>query len=212
MQAYRKPPNQLSEEIPYTAELLWKKNNRGLGLGIDGLLSLNTDPYVSESARNKLYFTGGSQHDNSFNREWLRPRATLHYAFSPHWKIHLQAANTLYVRSGDKGIQLSLGLSWTSKGITPREKKLSRFKEYFITANVTKVSKRERFIQIDRGLDADIYKGMKFDIYSSGFSNDNRLLASGIVWQVESSKSVIRLAERYSKNKKIEPGSIARGY
>ena len=210
--AYRKPPNQLSDEVPYSVKLLWQKNNRGLSLGIDGLASLNTDPYVSESARDKLYFTGGSRHDNSFNRQWLRPQATLYYALSPHWTIHLQAANTVYVRSGDKGMQFGLGLSWTSKGITPSEKKINRFKEYFITANVTKVSKRQRFVQIDQGLGADIYKGMKFDIYTSGFSKESSLLASGIVWQVESNKSIIRLTKRYNKNKKIQPGSIARGY
>ena len=209
---YRKPPNQLSEEIHYIMTLLWKKNNRGLNLGIDGIASLNTDPYVSESARDKIYFTGGSRHYNSFNRQWIRPYVSFHYAFKPRWKIHLQASHTMYVRSGDKGLQMGVGLSWTSQGITPAEKKINRFKEYFITANVTKISKKQHFIQIDQGLNADIYKGMKFDIYKAGFSNDNSLLASGIVWQVESGKSIIRLFERYNKDKKIQPGAVARGY
>ena len=207
---YRRPPNQLSEEIHYLLEYLWQKKGLGLGVGLDGVVSLQTDPYITESARPKSS-TGGTRHYNSFNQEWMRPYVSLHYVLSPHWRIHFEASQVVRALSGDKGTVLGLKVSRTSKGVTATQKKIEKFKEYNIEANVTKVSKKQHFVQIDRGMDADILKGMKFDIYQVGLMKENELLASGVAWEIASNKSVIRIFKRYS-DKKIKPGTIARGY
>ena len=208
---YRRPPNQLSEEIPWQLEFLWQKKRQGLGLGIEGLVSLKTDPYPIESRRPKQSFTGGTKLYNSFNRQWFKPYLAAGFALSPHWKMSLKASRSMQVLSGDTGWGVGLGLSRTSRGITPRQKKIQAFKEYSMEATVVQVSPKQHFVQIDQGLNADISKGMKFDIYSDGFSDENKLLASGIAWKVLSKKSIIRIFKRYTK-KKIKPGTIARGY
>ena len=207
---YRRPSNQLSEEIHYLLELLWQKKTYGLSLGIDGTASLETDPYPSESGRPQ-YVTGNTNLYNSFNRQWLKPHLALHYAFSPRWKIDLKGSQAIQVLSGDTGLEIGLRLSLISQGITLTQKKIRTFKEYSIEANVTDVSKKKFFVQIDQGLNADISKGMKFDIYEEGFAHDNKILASGIVWKVLSKKSIIRIFKRYT-DKKIQPGAVARGY
>ena len=179
-------------------------------MGVDGIFSLQTDPYLTESVRPKVP-TGGTKLYNSFNREWVKPYATLHYSLTPHWKISLGASQAIRVLSGDKGTEIFLSLSRTSKGITSTQKKITAFKEYSIEANVIKVSKKQHFVQIDQGLTADISKGMKFDIYKVGLMSDNTLLASGVAWEVGVNKSVIRIFKRYT-DKKIEKGSVARGH
>ena len=211
---YRQPPNELSEEFRYHLEFFWQKKSHGLSLGVDGILSLQTDPHMTESGRNSswpAHSTENTRLYNSFNRQWLKPYATLHYALSPRWKIRLGASRTMRVLSGDNGFEIGLGLSRTTEGVTPIVNKITKFKEYSIEANVIKVSKKQNFVQIDRGLASDISKGMKFDIYKVEFGGDNTLLASGIAWKVGSRKSIIRIFKQYT-NKKLQKGALARGY
>ena len=210
---HRQPPDQLSQEIYYLLELFWQKRNRGLSLGVDGIISLQMDPYIMESSRKsaKKKLTGGTYLYNSFNRQSFKPYAALHYRLSPRWTVSLGASQNMQVLSGDRGLEISLNLSRSSKGISHTKKKIGKFKEYFIESNVTQVSKKQLFIRINQGLTADISKGMKFDIYQMGFTGDNTLIASGIAWKVGLNKSIIRIFKRYT-DKKIQRGMVARGY
>jgi len=89
--------------------------------------------------------------------------------------------------------------------------KVESFKEYHIDGSVLKVSARGNFIKIDQGLSTDVEKGAKFDIYQTDYFGGNLLVASGVVFEVGSDWSVIKLTKKY-KDIEIKPGFAARGH
>ena len=207
---YRAPGNDLSREIHYLLEALWRKNNWGFILGSDGVFSLKNDPYTEVGER-PFQKTGGTNLFNSLNREWLKPYISIRHAYSNNKIFHFKVAQTAHAVSSDKGMEFGFGITWGSQGITRGQQKIRTFKEYLAETTITKVSSKGNFVRIDAGLYSNIKKGMKFDIYQTNFSGDNKLMASGIAYKVGTNTSILLIKKLY-RGKRVKKGFIARGY
>lgn len=207
---YNSPPNDLSSEIIFKAEAVYKWTRLSLLAGIDGIHSLKRDQYTDDPISKPLMARGATYLFNSLNREMTAPYLGGHYAFDK-FLLGLKAQTIVSGKSTDKGNTLLASLTWNSEGVTPKSVKIGSFKEYHIDGSVLKVSARGNFIKIDQGLSTDVEKGLKFDIYQTDYFGGNELVASGVVYQVGSDWAVIKILKKY-KEIEIKPGFAARGY
>lgn len=207
---YNSPPNDLSSEIIYKAEALYQFTNLSLFAGLEGIRSLKRDQYSDTPLLKPVLSEGQSNQFNSLNREITAPYMGLNYAFN---KIlfSLKGQSVIGGVSTDKGNLILAGITWSSEGVSAESVKVESFKEYHIDGSVLKVSARGNFIKIDQGLSTDVEKGAKFDIYQTDYFGGNLLVASGIVFEIGSDWSVIKLTKKY-KDIEIKPGFAARGY
>lgn len=207
---YNSPPNDLSSEILYKAEGLYQFTKLGLFAGVEGIRSLKRDQYTDTPLLKPLLSEGQSTQFNSLNREITAPYLGLNYAFKK-LLFSLKGQTVMGGVSTDKGNLVLAGITWSSEGVSAESIKVESFKEYHIDGSVLKVSARGNFIKIDQGLSTDVEKGAKFDIYQTDYFGGNVLVASGIVFEVGSDWSVIKLTKKY-KEIEIKPGFAARGY
>lgn len=207
---YNSPPNDLSSEVVYKAEALYKFTRLSLLAGIEGIHSLKRDQYTNEPTLKPLMSKGQSYLFNSLNREMTAPYIGVNYAFDK-FLFGLKGQSVISGKSTDKGNIILAGLSWNSIGVTSESVKIDSFKEYHIDGSVLKVSARGNFIKIDQGLSTDVEKGAKFDIYQTDYFGGNVLVASGVAFEVGSDWAVIKLTKKY-KEIEIKPGFAARGY
>lgn len=210
---YNSPPNDLSSEVLYKLEALYKFTRLSLLVGIEGIYSLKRDQYTETPSLKPLLNTGPSRPSfifNSINREKNMPYIGANYAFDK-FLLGIKAQSIISGRSTDKGNIILASLCWNSAGVTSESVKIDSFKEYFVEGSVLKVSARGNFIKIDQGLSTDVEKGAKFDIYQTDYFGGNVLVGSGVVFEIGSDWAVIKLTKKY-KEIEIKPGFAARGY
>lgn len=207
---YSSPANNLSDEVNYKLEGMYRFTKLGVLAGVEGIYSLKNDEFTETPTLKAPQATGGSNLFNSINREKVAPYVGLNYSFDK-FIMAVKGQTVMSGTSTDKGNTISLNIGWSSDGITPESVKVDSFKEYQVDGSVLKISARSNFIRIDQGLSTDVEKGMKFDIYQTDYFGGNVLVASGIVYEVGADWSIIKLVKKY-KDIEIKPGFAARGY
>lgn len=205
---YHLAPTNLSDEILYRIELAKPFSNLLLAVGIDGVMSMNQDEF-SEAPSLKPQIEGGvSGLFNSINRSATIPYLRAGYAFE-QFAAHLKLGTVMSGTSTDEGNFFQAGLSYSFGGTSASVMRIENFKEYYVEASVLRVSPRAKFLKIDKGLAADIKKGMRVDIFQTDFFGGNALIASGVVFEVQADSAIIRLEKRFS-DREIRPGFTAR--
>ena len=207
---YSSPSNNLSGEIHYNLEGMYRFTKLGFFAGIEGVKSLKNDPYTETPRLKPLQATGVTSLWNSINHEKMAPYIGANYAFD-RLLVGIKGQSVISGKSTDKGSAFLINFDWSSEGITAESVKVDSFKEYQIDGSVLKVSARGNFIRIDQGLSTDVEKGMKFDIYQTDYFGGNELVGSGIIYEVGADWSIIKLTKKY-KEIEIKPGFAARGY
>lgn len=212
MIGYRSPGDELSDEIIYKAEGIYSFKTLAFFGGVEGIKSLNRAGENEGGTFNKAPInTGGvTKYFGSTNREVVSPYIGAHVAWE-NFIFSLKGQTVMAGRSTDKFNTFGLSVRWSNKGKTISEKMENSFKEYAVDGSVLKVSTRGNFIRIDQGLSTDVEKGMKFDIYQTDYFGGNVLVATGIVHNVGSDWSIIKLTKKH-KDIIIKPGFAARGY
>lgn len=201
---WRRPGTNLSPEIYWQAEAALVWSGFALLAGVDGVSSLKNGDETRP-----VYNTGSSQLYNGLNREWLRPYIGMNVSLGDSWRAELQAGQTLSGRSTD------LGQSFGIQIIRRIEKNLSRskdasFKTYDLEASVSKVSPKQGYLVIDKGIADDISKGMKFDFYDFDYIDGNDLVASGIVVKVQADTAIVKISKIYNAKKQLKTGLVGR--
>lgn len=207
---YSSPANNLSEEINYKLEGMYRFTSLAFLAGVEGISSLKKDEFTDTPAQRPRQATGASGLFHSLNREKIAPYLGAHYAFD-RFIVGLKGQTVISGTSTDKGNSILLSVGWNSEGVSAESVKVESFKEYHIDGSVLKVSARGNFLRIDQGLSTDVEKGMKFDIYQTDYFGGNVLVASGIVYEIGADWSIIKLLKKY-KEIEIKPGFAARGY
>lgn len=207
---YSSPANNLSAEINYKLEAMYRFNKFGVLGGVEGIYSLKDDEFTEEPGKKAIQTTGGTKLFNSINRERIAPYIGANYSFDK-FIMAVKGQSVISGTSTDKGNTILMTIGWNSDGVTPESVKVDSFKEYLVDGSVLKVSARSNFIRIDQGLSTDVEKGMKFDIYQTDYFGGNVLVGSGIVYEIGADWSVIKLVKKY-KEIQIKPGFAARGY
>ncbi len=207
--SYVSPPNNLSQEINYKLEGVYWPASFGFVLGVNGIKSLNKDPYANDPSLKPQIALGGTSLFNSTNRELMAPYVGINYDFQK-FNFESKVGTVSSGVSTDKGIFFIFAINFGSKGQSKESVKVETFKEYTIDGSVLKVSARGTFIKIDQGLSTDVEKGMAFDVYQTDYFGGNVLVASGVAYEVGSDWSIIKLTKKY-KEIEIKPGFAARG-
>lgn len=210
--AYRLPANDLSSEVLYDLDSVWTFNKWGILVGLSGVYSLSTSEF-SEASERPVQATRVSALYNSHNRSYLAGKGSLFYQASPKWFLSFNASQVAMGQSTDKGLSLGLSLSYLAGGKSKKEleviKENKQFKDYRIDAEVTKVSPRGKFVQINAGLSSDINKGHIFDFYETDFYGGNTLVARGVVYESSLDSSIVKIVKLFA-SKRVETSMTAR--
>ncbi len=206
---YRRPGTDLSHELYYGLEgaLAWKYV--ALLAGVDGVSSLNNDPYEDDPVGKPILNTGGTRLYNSENREWVSPYVGLNFALGKTWRIELRGSQVVSGHSTDLGSAFGLNI------IKRMDKDATRlvdakFKSYDIEMNVTKVSPKKEYMVVDKGLADDILKGMRIDFFEFDYIGGNVLVASGVVIKINADTSIVKVTNRFNMSKDLKEGLIGR--
>lgn len=207
---YRQPGQDLSGEIYWHVEgaLAWKY--LALVAGVDGVSSMNNDPHTSDIENRPVFHTGRTALYHSYNREWIAPYAGLNLALGPHWRVEFKGSQVVAGRSTDVGT--TLGISLIRRVDDKKTNKIdSRFKEYDLEASISKISPKQGYVVIDKGLADDVQKGMRIDFYEFDYVGGNILLARGTVIQSKAETAIVKITHRYNTKKPLKEGMVARG-
>jgi len=201
---WRRPGTYLSPEIYWQGEAALVWSGFALVAGVDGVSSLKNGDETRP-----IYNTGSSQLYHGFNREWVSPYLGVNLALGDTWRAEFKASQTVSGRSTDLGQTFGLQL------VRRVEKDLSRardarFKAYDLEASVSKVSPKQGYLVIDKGLADDISKGMKFDFYDFDYIGGNDLVASGIVVKVQADTAIVKITKVYNAKKPLKTGLVGR--
>ena len=205
---YQLPPDHLSDELLYDVHYLFKGTMASLLLGVDGVISLQNDPFNESTSARPSMSTGVTNLFNSINRSWMRPKVELGL-WGESFGGRVFASRVFSGTSTDEGWSVGVGLTWVGKGIETTNSPDSNFKEYRDSATISKISPRSNFVKINRGISSDIERGMNVDIYQSDFFGGNILIASGTVFSVESDSAVIKV-NKIHRNIPIKKGFVVR--
>lgn len=205
---FHRAPNNLSNEVIYSAEVMVPFTKLALGGGIEGIYSLEGDEFSEVPEQKPAQATGVTRLFNSVNRSRMLAYAKGVYR-SNQWSLYAKAGIVNSGTSTDEGNLLAAGLTWDIGGVDPKRARVERFKEYNIEASILQVSPRGKFVKIDKGLAQDVSKGQRFDIYETDYFGGNKLMATGIVFEVSADEAIIRL-DRMIANGKVEAGFTAR--
>ena len=207
---YRRPGAALSSEINWQLEgaLAWKYV--ALVAGVQGVQSLNRDAYTDQPSEKPVINTGGSQIYNSINRQYMAPYLGLNLALGRKWRIEARYQTFTNVRSYDTGSLITVSLATRSEPDTVMLTD-QMFKEYELEATVAKLSPKQQFIIIDKGLASDVRTGQRFDLFHFDYLGGNVLLARALVIQVNADQAVLKITSRFSTKHPIKVGTIARG-
>lgn len=207
---YRKPGQDLASEIYWQVEgaLAWKYF--ALVAGVDGVSSMNNDPYENDEVNRPVFETGSSGLYHSVNREWIAPYAGLNIALGQSWRMEFRGSQVVSGKSTDLGTNFAVSLI---RRVDDKKtgKADSKFKDYDFEASITKVSPKKGFVVIDKGIAEDIQKGMKIDFYEFDYVGGNILLAQGIVIQAKADTSIVKITQTYNTKKELKEGVVARG-
>jgi hypothetical protein len=209
---YASPAANISDEVQYAIEgaLVWRKF--ALVAGLEGVNSMNTDPYASDADRpNKpALATGPSNFFNSINRNYQEVYGGINLKFGQKWRVELRAGQTMSGNDTDKfqtfGVNLVMRED-TPTGATYLE---SSSKFYSIEGEVIRVSPKGTYAVINVGLADGLRKGARIDLYSDNFLGGSKLVASGIVVKMGAGTSIIQIGRYYGVDK-VTTGLSARG-
>ena len=206
---YRKAGSHISDELYYQLEGAMAWTQFALLVGVDGVSSMNNDPYEGDPASRPSFWYGPTRLYNQENREYLAPYVGLNIALGKSWRIELRGNQVVSGRSTDLGTGFSFSLI-RREDKTEARLVDSKFKTYDIESTVTKVSPEQKYVVIDKGLADDVQKGMRFDFFEFDYVGGNILVASGIVLSTKSDSSVIKIVQRYNSRKELKSGLIGR--
>lgn len=204
------PANNLSREVRYRLGVNYKTISWAFISGIEGVYAIGDDEFTDSPTTKPI--SAASNYTSLFdsiNRQYVKPYIGINYAFKS-FMVGLRGQTTMNPVSTDSGTEVLFNISTQSMGETAEKLKVERFKDYIIDGAVLKVSGRGNFIKIDQGLQSDVEKGKTFDIYQTDYFGGNELVAEGVVYEVGSDWSIIKLTKKY-KNIEIRPGFSARG-
>jgi hypothetical protein len=206
---WRRPGNDLSTEFYWNGEIALQWRWVAVLAGMDGVTSLKNSTYESDSTDRPSWNTGVTQLYNSINRDWIAPYVGLNFAFSPVWRVELKVSQVVTGRSTDLGSGFGINLV---RRMDQSDEKIidSQFKTYDLEATVTKVSDKKTYVVIDKGLNDDIEKGMRFDFFEFDYVGGNILIARGVVLKVSADKSIVKLTHRFNLSKEIKEGLVGR--
>ena len=207
----RSPGRDLSSEIYWQVEgaLAWRYV--ALVAGVDGVSSMNNDPHEDEPANKPNYNRGVSELYNSTNREWIAPYAGINLALGKNWRMEFKGSQVVSGRSTDLGTSFGIALIRRVDESKKTQRADTKFKEYDIEATITKVSPKQGYVVIDKGVSDDVQKGMKIDFYEFDYVGGNVLLARGTVIQTKASTAIVKITQTYNTKKALKEGVIARG-
>jgi hypothetical protein len=207
---YRNNGSDLSDEIYWQIEgaLVWK--NLALVAGVDGLSSLNNDPYQDNDLDRPILNRGSTFLYNSINREFISPYAGVNFAFGQTWRIELRGSRSISGNSTDLGTDFGFSIFRRVEADLKKQSDKT-FKEYDFEASIQKVSPQNGYVVIDKGLADDVQKGTQIDFFEFDFVGGNILVASGIVIQVKSDTSVVKISQVFNDKNKLKEGLVARG-
>ncbi|MES2529303.1 MAG: hypothetical protein V4598_19605 [Bdellovibrionota bacterium] len=206
---WRRPGDDLSTEFYWNGEIALQWRWVAALAGIDGVTSLENSTYESDPTERPAWNTGVTQMYNSINREWMAPYVGLNFAFSHAWRVEFKVSQTVSGSSTDLGS--GFGISLVRRLDQSDEKIIdSQFKTYDLEATVTKVSEKKTYVVIDKGLNDDLEKGMRFDFYEFDYVGGNILIARGVVFKVSADKSIVKLTHRFNLSKEIKEGLVGR--
>lgn len=207
---YRKPGQDLASEIYWQVEgaLAWKYV--ALVAGVDGVSSMNNDPFEDDLPNRPVYETGSSGLYHGVNREWLAPYAGINFALGQSWRVEFKGSQVVSGKSTDLGTNFGISLIRRVDD-KKTDKADSRFKDYDFEASITKISPKKGFVVIDKGISDDVQKGMKIDFYEFDYVGGNILLARGIVIQSKADSSIVKVTHLYNTKKELKEGVVARG-
>jgi hypothetical protein len=133
----------------------------------------------------------------------------LNFAFSHVWRVEFKVSRVVSGRSTDLGSGFGINLV---RRMDQSDEKIvdSQFKTYDLEATVTKVSDKKTYVVIDKGLNDDIEKGMRFDFFEFDYVGGNVLIARGVVLKVSADKSIVKLTHRFNLAKEIKEGLVGR--
>lgn len=180
--------------------------------GVEGIYSLGQDQYSDQKTDKPRQYTQTTRIYNSINRSYVAPYVGMQIAFNNHWRVETKANSIVQGISYDKANEYFVNLIYTA-GVEENnrlKKTDDRFKTYNVEASVVKVSPRAKFIRIDKGIAQDVEKGMRADVYEFDYVGGNKLLASGIVFEVGADAAVVKLIEIYGKDTEIKLGHVVR--
>ncbi len=206
---WRRPGNDLSTEFYWNGEIALQWRWVAALAGVDGVTSLKNSPYESDPSERPAWNTGLTQLYNSINREWIAPYVGLNFAFNPIWRLEFKVSQVVSGRSTDFGPGFGLTLA---RRMDQSDEKIidSQFKTYDLEATVVKVSDKKTYVVIDKGLNDDVEKGMKFDFFEYDYVGGNVLIARGVVFKVSVDKSIVKLTHRFNLAKEIKEGLVGR--
>lgn len=205
---YRRPGTDLSDEIYWQAEAALAWRYVALIAGVDGVSSIKNDPYQDTPSDRPVYNRGTELYASS-NREWLAPYAGLNFALGNTWRLELRGTQVLSGNSTDLGTAFGINLI---RRVDKSSTRLvdNKFKTYDLESSVTKVSPKKEYVVIDKGLADDFNKGMKIDFFEFDYIGGNILVASGVIVQVKSDSSIVKITQRFNMKKEIKEGLIGR--
>jgi hypothetical protein len=207
---YRKPGTDLSDEIYWQAEAALAWRYVALIGGVDGITSLKNDPFKNTPTDRPVYYQNQvTELYGSSNREWIAPYLGLNFAMGKTWRLELRGGQVLSGYSTDLGSAFGVNLI---KRVDKSDTRLvdNKFKTYDLESSVTKVSPKKEFVVIDKGLADDFNKGMKIDFFEFDYIGGNILIASGVIVQVKSESSIVKITQHYNVKKEIKEGLIGR--
>jgi len=205
---YRRPGSEISDEFYWQAEGAMAWRFAALVAGVDGVTSLNNDPY-GNSLEERPLFNSPTNLYNMPNREWITPYLGVNFALGETWRIELKGAQTVSGKSTDFGTTFGINLI---RRVDKSATRIidSKFKTYDLESSVTKVSPKKEYVEIDKGLADDFNKGMKIDFFEFDYVGGNILIASGIIVKTKSDSSIVKITQRYNMKKEIKTGLIGR--
>jgi hypothetical protein len=206
---YRKPGKNLSQEILYQFEVAAPWESFAIVAGLEGIRSLNKDPYTVDPENKTPLNTGSTFMYNTVNRQFMAPYGGINVLFGKEWRVELRAQQVMSVQSYDSGSLYSITIAKRSEEKSTQIVD-SQFKEYDLEANVTKISPKKIYMIIDKGLTSGVEKGTKFDLFHFDYLGGNVLLARASVIQVQADTSIIKITSRFSTKHEIKEGTLAR--
>jgi hypothetical protein len=205
--AYKKAGRDISDEVLLNAEAALAWSNVALIAGIEGIVSVQNDPYNLSETR--PVFNAGSNMYKTRNREWAMPYVGLNFALGNKWRLELRGGQVVYSKSYNSGTSYGLQLVRRVESESVRFTD-TRFKTYDIEGSIVKISEQKGYVVVDRGLTEGIQKGMKFDFFEFDYVGGNILIASGVVVEVKTETCIVKITQKYQANKDIKEGLVGR--
>lgn len=207
---YNRPPNDLSPEIILKLENGWIYKKWAIILGADSIYALGSDEYSDNPEDKPVIARGDTEKYNSINRQIVMPYIGISRTFNSV-RAGFRYGQVVIGKSTDLGQEFKGYLTWQPKTKTNERTRDEVFKEYEVEGTVIKVSANSSFIKIDQGIANDFSSGMTVDIFKSDFFGGNILIATGVVYKIGATWSIVKIIKRHTNNK-LAPGLVARAY